>query len=83
MERNSCGWTMATTPWCASVLASTVNCSRASWRTRTPAWRHTIHQPLQTIVLPLAGYQYVVEAPPSGLERLFHRMQPVQNFHKR
>jgi hypothetical protein len=24
----------------------------------------------------------VVKAPPSGLERLFDRMQPVENFHK-
>ena len=42
-----------------------------------------IHQPFQPIILPLAAHQYVVESPPSGLERLFYRMQPVQNFHER
>ena len=47
MERNSCGRTKATTPWWAGVWASCVNCSRASWRTRTPASRQRATRLLQ------------------------------------
>ena len=39
------------------------------------------YKPLQTVILTLAGHQYVVETPPSGLEGLFDRMHPVENFH--
>ncbi len=39
-------------------------------------------QPLKARVMPLAGHQHMVKAPLSGLERLFHRVQSVKNFHK-
>ena len=32
-------------------------------------------------VVAFASHQHVVEAPPAGLEGLFHRMQAVENFH--
>src|ERR1035437_8823927 len=40
------------------------------------------HQPLQALVVPLPGHQHMVKTPPAGLERLFDRMQPVENFHE-
>ncbi len=39
-------------------------------------------QPLQAVVLALAGHQHVVETPPSGLERFLHRVNAVENFHE-
>jgi hypothetical protein len=39
-------------------------------------------QALQALIVPLAGHQNMVEAPTSGLDCLFNRMQPVENFHK-
>ena len=35
----------------------------------------------KALVVAFAGYQNFIEAPPSGLDGLFDRMQPVQNFH--
>jgi hypothetical protein len=43
-----------------------------------PAHRH---QPLHALVLALASYQNVVKSPPAGLERLFNRVNSVQDFH--
>jgi hypothetical protein len=41
-----------------------------------------IHKPLQPLILPLAGDENMVETPLAGLERLFDRMHPVQDFHE-
>jgi hypothetical protein len=40
------------------------------------------YKALQAFVVPLAGDQDMVEATPPGPERLFHRMEPVQNIHE-
>jgi hypothetical protein len=39
-------------------------------------------QLLQPGIVALAGHQHVVKAAASGLESLFHRMHPVENFHE-
>ena len=31
--------------------------------------------------MPLAGHEHVIEAPLSGFQGLFHRVQAVENFH--
>ncbi len=39
------------------------------------------HQLFQAQIVALAGYHNVIKAPPPGLESLFDRMHPIQNFH--
>jgi hypothetical protein len=40
------------------------------------------HQALQPVVVTFARNQNLVKTPPAGLEGLFHRVQPVENFHE-
>jgi hypothetical protein len=40
------------------------------------------HQALKPIVLPFASNQNLIKTPPASLQRLFHRVQPVENFHE-
>ena len=40
------------------------------------------HQPGEPIVVPLARHNHLVKTPPAGFERLLHRMDAVENFHK-
>ena len=58
-----------------------VNCSRDSWRTRTPASRHWATRRSRRSILALAGDQNVIEAAAAGLESFLNRMQAVENFH--
>jgi hypothetical protein len=37
----------------------------------------------QALIVPFAGHHNLVKAPPPGLDGLFDRMQPVENFHKK
>ena len=39
------------------------------------------HQPLQALVVALAGHQHMVKAAPPGAQSLFHRVQSVKHFH--
>jgi hypothetical protein len=39
-------------------------------------------KPLHAGIVAFAGYQDVIKAAASGLERFFHRMQTVQDFHE-
>jgi hypothetical protein len=39
-------------------------------------------QLLETGIVAFMGHQHVVKAAASGLESLFHRMHPVENFHE-
>ncbi len=38
-------------------------------------------QAFKAFVVAFAGHQNLIETPPSGLDCLLDRMQPVQNFH--
>lgn len=40
------------------------------------------YEVFEALVFAFAGYKHVVEASPAGLERLFHRVHAVQNFHE-
>lgn len=39
------------------------------------------HQASEAIVLAFAGHQNVIETPPAGAQRLFHRMNAVEDLH--
>jgi hypothetical protein len=41
-----------------------------------------IDQALKPLIVALAGNQDVVETPPAGLERFFHRVQAIKDIHK-
>jgi hypothetical protein len=40
-------------------------------------------QPRNAVVVALAGHHHVVESSPAGPEGLFHRVNAVQDFHKK
>jgi len=63
--------------WWEGVWASWVSCSRASWRTRTPAWRQ--RRRAGRAGHPGArGDEDVIEAAAAGLDRFFDRMHAIK-----
>ena len=83
MERNSCGRTMATTPWCAGGLGQLRQLLARLLADADPGLAADGDQPFEAVVMAFAGHQNLVKAALAGLERLFNRVNSVENFHER